>query len=265
MYNLFNWVNIEPTSSCNKNCACCGRRKIELEYPELQTWGHMPLPLAKRIADQLPDKILVSLHNNGEPLLHPEFGAFVRLFHRQIRVLNTNGKLLLEKAPEFIGQLDVVTVSLLPDDPDGPEQLAIVTEFIQRYGISAPRIIFRCTGPIEETRLTAYRKFNCLMVDRVLHSPMGSFGYTHTPIIPEYGICNEILNHPAIDRFGNMSICVRFDPTGCGRLGNLQETPIKELWYNQQHQDWLQCHINGHRELVPLCKTCEFWGCPRGK
>lgn len=265
MKSNFNWINIELTSACNKNCACCGRRKIEREYPHLTKWGHMKLSTAKRIASQLPEGIVVSLHNNGEPLMHPEFGKIVKLFHKQIRVLNTNGKLLMEKAGEILGNLDTITVSMIPDDPEWMEQLRILEQFLEINTKKRPRVIIRCTGDIEEHRMRRYERLGCLLVDRILHSPMGSFQYAKTPVIPEHGICNEMLNHPAIDRFGNLSICVRFDPLGQGRLGNVEKKSIQYLWNSKIRKDWLQHHIDGHRNQVPLCSSCEFWGIPRGK
>ena len=33
---MFNILNIELTSLCNKDCWMCGRRKIDKEYPELK-------------------------------------------------------------------------------------------------------------------------------------------------------------------------------------------------------------------------------------
>jgi len=265
MKSSFNWINIELTSMCNKNCACCGRRKIEKELPHLAKWGHMPMAMAKRIAKQLPEGIVVSLHNNGEPLVHPEFGKIVRLFHKQIRVLNTNGKLLMEKAGEIIGNLDTITVSMIPNDPEWQAQLRVLEQFLDIKDAKKPRVIIRCTGDIEPDRMLKYENLGCLLVDRVLHSPMGSFNYARTTVIPEYGICNEMLNHPAVDRFGNFSICVRFDPRGVGRLGNVEKQSIQNLWNGKLRKEWLQYHIDGHRDMVPLCKSCEFWGVPRGK
>ena len=117
LFGLAN-INIELTSRCNKNCWICGRRKIEREYPELTLkYGDMGFPLLEKIAFQLPPNIVVQLHNNGESLLFPQFGAALDLFKKQTTNIVSNGKLLLEKADHIIGRLDTLAVSIIENDP----------------------------------------------------------------------------------------------------------------------------------------------------
>jgi hypothetical protein len=40
----------------------------------------------------------------------------------------------------------------------------------------------------------------------------------------------DFLQHPCINRKGDMYICVRFDPCGAGRLGNVADQSLEELW-----------------------------------
>lgn len=116
---------------------------------------------------------------------------------------------------------------------------------------------------IGEVDAGPYREFGQLLIRRVLHQPMGSFGYVkRTPTIPEIGVCWDFLNHPCIDRRGNLSICVRFDPRGEGRLGNLGEHTLEELWNGPRRRAWLEQHVSGCRSEVPLCSRCEYWGVP---
>jgi hypothetical protein len=48
---------------------------------------------------------VVQFHNNGEPTLYPYLEGALSLFWHCIRQFNTNGKLLVEKAYEIIGNL----------------------------------------------------------------------------------------------------------------------------------------------------------------
>jgi len=258
-------VNIELTSLCNKNCWMCGRRKIDREYPELAVkYGHMDFKLLEKIAAQLPKRIVVQFHNNGEPLLYPRFGEAVRLFKDQIRCVDTNGKLLVEKSDEIIGGLDSLTVSTFENDPEAAGQLEILREFLKIKGDRSPSVVIRCLGAIEAGRREDYKSLKCIIADRVLHSPMGSFSYEKKTVVPEIGICLEVLGHPAINVEGDVSTCVRFDPKRLAVLGNLNHETLSEIWNGEKRLAWVRQHVAGKRGEVPLCKMCEFWGIPRG-
>lgn len=257
-----NNVNVELSSRCNKSCWCCGRRKIDREYPEIaMNYGDMAPALAKSIAEQLPENIVVQFHNNGESLVHPKFGEIIKSYNRQIRTMDTNGKLIVEKADEIIGELDTLTISIIPDDPEVDEQYKIVGQFLDIKKDRKPRLIYRCLGEADSKR---WEKLPGIVVTRVLHSPMGAFGYEKKPTIPEIGICLDMLNHMSIDRFGKVSMCVRFDPDRVGVIGDANTTPLIDIWNSEKWRKWRQYNIEGKREKVPLCSYCNFWGVPTG-
>lgn len=243
----------------------CGRRKIDRDYPALASeYGDIDFDLLKVIEPQIPAGVIIQFHNNGEPLLYPRLGDALRLFQGKIRCLDTNGKLLLAKAKELQGNLESLTLSTFKDDPDWEEQYAILTSYLQNYGNRSPRIIIRVLGDVGEEREELYKDTGCQLAYRILHSPMGSFKYEKKTVVPEHGICLEMLGHPAINRFGKLSTCVRFDPDGKGILGDLRENTLSELWNGAKRQEWLRLHVGGERAKVALCNTCEYWGIPRG-
>jgi MoaA/NifB/PqqE/SkfB family radical SAM enzyme len=253
-------VNVELTNLCNKNCWMCGRRKIDREYPEIAlNYGNMDFKLVEKIAKQLPSGIVVQLHNNGESLLYPGFGKAAKLFRRQIRCLDTNGKLIVEKAKEIIGNLDTLTISVIENDPEAEEQYKLVKKFLQIKGNRKPLMIYRCLGKVDSER---YEKLDGITAKRVLHHPLGSFKYQKKPTIPEIGICLDMLSHMAIDRLGKVSICVRFDPKRLGVIGDANITPLIDIWNGLKRKKWLKYHMEGKRNKVPLCSYCEFWGVP---
>ena len=253
-------VNIELTSRCNKACSMCGRRKLERDHPELATWGDMEWPLVESIAKQVPADIVIQFHWNGEPLLYPNFGKAVALFEKNIRCMDTNGKLLMEKADEIIGNLDTLTVSVVQDDPEGDEQYETVREFLLRKGTAPPMLIYRLLGRIKK----AQRWYNLAgtVATRILHSPMGSYAYEKPVTVPEIGICQDLLTHLAIDRYGWVSPCVRFDPKGEHRIGNLNVYPLYDIWHGKIRRDYVELHKQGWRALLPFCSKCDYWGCP---
>lgn len=261
-FNGLYCVHLELTSRCNKNCWMCGRRKIDREYPEIaMNYGDMDFDLVKSISEQLPEGIVVQLHNNGEPLLYPRFGEAVRLFQNQIKCIDTNGKLIVEKADEIIDNLDSLTISVFERDPEGDEQFEIVKRFLQIKGPRKPMMIYRCLGNVDTSRWEA---FDGIIATRILHNPLGSFKYSKNPTVPEIGICLEMLNHMAINRLGKVSICVRFDPKGLGIVGDATEESLIDIWNGEKRNQWKRLHVEGKRKDVPLCSYCDFWGVPTG-
>jgi MoaA/NifB/PqqE/SkfB family radical SAM enzyme len=256
-------VNIELTLRCNKNCWCCGRRKIEKERPELLAgYGDMDVKLMRTIACQLPEGIVVQLHNNGEPLLYPFLGHAIRSFNRQITQFDTNGKLILAKMSEIINELDVLTISVIENDPEAEQQYQIIKDFLSIKGDKKPQVVLRLNGQVDKKK---YEKLGVLITTRTLHSPMGSFDYRRQPTIPEIGICWDMLHHLSIDRFGRVSVCVRFDPRGDGIIGDANTESLWDIWNGLERQRRKCLHVQGKRSEVPLCKDCDYWGVPTGK
>ena len=272
-------INIELTSRCSKSCWMCGRRKLEREHPELCNWGDMPLDMLERIAGQIPRGVFVQLHMNGEPLLYPHINAAFSLFCKHYVGFDTNGKLLMKYNEIIRATMTSVTISVIPDDPDEDEQLDIAQQFVEIE--RRPLVVFRLLGHIDESRELLIRKWahmypKVLIAKRVLHSPDGSFDYCKQPVIPEHGICEEMLHKLAIDRFGNVYPCVRFDPHKKNWIGNIDDTKLYGMecipealnlghfWDSYTRKAWVRSHIAGRRDLVPLCKTCDYYGIPRG-
>ena len=255
-------INVELTNKCNKACWMCGRRRIEKDYPELVArYADMDFSLVERIAKQLPAGIIVQLHNNGEPLMYPRFGDAAKQFQGCIRNIVTNGKLLMKKYDEIVGNLETVAVSIIENDPDADEQYVILEEFLAKKGkAQLPSVILRINGQVDVER---YRKFDLPMAYRAIHSPFGSYGYKRAdPTIPEIGICLDFLHHPAINVRGLVSTCVRFDPLGYGVLGDLTKGTLVDIWNSDKRREWLNFHIRQQRDRMPLCEQCAFWGVP---
>ena len=256
-------LNVELTNRCNKNCWMCGRRKIERDYPELVlNYGDMEFELVEKIAEQLPPNIVVQLHNNGEPLLYPRLAEAITLFNRQITSFDTNGKLLLEKADEIIDNLDTLAISVIENDPEEDQQYEIIKEFLRIKGNRKPFTILRLNGNVDSGR---YEQLGVILARRVLHAPMGSYNYIRKePTVPEIGMCLDFLHHLAVSREGKASICVRFDPSGIGVIGDVRTQSLEDIWCSGKRMEWLEYHKQGRRDKVPLCSHCDFWGIPTG-
>ena len=245
----------------------CGRRKIEKQYPELADWGDMPLDMVYKIAKQIPRGVFIQLHNSGEPLMYPHLEDAFRVLLKHYKGLNTNGKLLMEKEYAIRTHLDTITVSVIPDDPDGLDQLEIVERFLE-FNIR-PVVVFRMLGDIDPYRTAIIKDMaedfhKAVICHRILHAPEGSHDYEKPVTIPEIGVCLEMLHKLAIDRFGNVYPCVRFDPEKKNLLGNVNDHSLDSIWNGPVRRKWVRDHIEGLRDEVPLCQSCHFWGVPRG-
>jgi len=261
--NGLSTVNIELTNKCNKSCYMCGRRKIEKDFPELaQNYtAEIDMGLLDHINQQIPENIVIQFHNNGEPLLFSKLGEVLDIFHHNIRCFNTNGKLLVEKADEIIDRMETLTISIIQDDQEGEEQYDIIKQFLTLKGSRPPYIIYRLLGNIDDSR---YYELPGLICTRVLHNPMGSFEYTRKVTKPEIGVCLDLLNHLAIDVYGNVSMCVRFDSHNYGVLGNIKYLSLEDMWNGDMRQNLIKEHIKGNRGANKLCEKCSFYGCPTG-
>ena len=256
-------IHLELTSLCNKDCWMCGRRKIDREYPEIaMNYGVMDFSLVEKIASQVPDGVVVQFHNNGDPFMHPRLGDAIRLFKKQIRCLDTNAILLAERASEVIDNLDTLTVSVIENDPDGDEQYEIVKRFLEIKGARKPLMVYRLLGQVKNPE--RWEALGGIIARRIVHNPLGSFQYTRNPTVPEIGMCVEVLNHMAINRLGKVSACVRFDPKGLGILGDVNETPLVDIWNSEKRQQWIELHKQGKRKEIQFCSKCDYWGVPTG-
>lgn len=265
-------INIELTDTCNHKCWCCGRRDREKQHPEIkETYGYMDFELVKKIASEVPEGIVIQFHNNGDPLLYPSLGYALSLFPNNIKCFNTKAsQLLLDKRYGIIDVLDTLTISHIPNDPDWKNQYILLNEFLEYKKDKKPNIILRLTGEIESGRVLLYEdladEHKLIVAKRLLHSPRGSFQYRlGRPTIPEIGICLDFLNHLAINKDGDVSMCVRYDPERLGVLGNIKENTLEEIWTGQKRMDLLELHKRGKRDQIDLCSQCDYWGVPTGR
>ncbi len=255
-----NFLHLELTSRCNKSCFMCGRRKMERDHPDLCDWGDMPFEMVERIAAQVPHDTVVQFHNNGDPLLYPRLGDALRLFPDQIKQFNTNGKLLMEKADEIIGILDVLTISVIQDDLEGDEQYGIVRRFLELKGRKRPHCVYRLLGAVDKSK--RWGALPGSVAKRLLHVASGSRDYEKPVTVPEVGICLDLLNHLAIDRKGYVSLCVRFDPRQELVIGNIKNESLEYFWNSPKRLAWIDLHLKQRRDLLPGCRDCEYWGVP---
>ena len=257
-------VNIELSSRCQKNCGFCGRRQYDRIHGE-GNYGDIEWATLKTIEKQLPNDIIIATHWNGESMLFPRYGAAIKLLKKRNRFIYTvtNGQHLIEKASEIIGNLDGLSVSIVENDPKdiSEKQYEILREFMTMKGYKKPYTTVRFVGNIQDE--DKYVRLGMLPVRRTVHLPEGSIGYRNPPMVPEHGLCRDLIQTLAIDRFGNISVCVRFDPSGELILGNISEMTLDEAWNSPKRLKMVRLMKQGRRSEIKFCSdSCHFWGVP---
>ena len=248
------WLTTELTSRCNANCYFCGRAKARLE--NTMTLGDMDINLFKRIIEQFKGSI-VQFSRDGEPLLYGNLWTIGQLCKPFVTNIVTNGILLYDIKGALKDNFTSVTVSVYEEDA---EQFETVKKFKEHIGSSNPLIYIKFLGDYYNYE---YAKLGLKTLTRSIHNPQQDTDYLQSvPPIPEVGVCLDLLYKPSIDWQGNMYICNRIDPEGKGRLGNLNESTLNDLWNGEKRRDWLNSHLKGKREDVPLCSKCTYWGIP---
>jgi hypothetical protein len=256
-------INVEFSSVCKKKCWMCGRRERDLKYNT--EYGHMEWSTIEKIANQVPSGLIIATHNNGESMESPYYGDAVKLFKSKgcFVYTVTNGQRVLEKSNEIIGNLDSLSFSIFENDDEQEQQYEIIEEFLKLKGHLSPMVTFRLIGAVDETPYNYLigKYGQGLIVRRALHLPSGSMNYTKPVTIPEHGWCLDLMTTLAIDRFGDISCCVRFDPDGELVLGNIGWTSLEGVWNGQSRKEIVQKHIDGNRSELDYCgKKCHYYG-----
>jgi len=264
MLNGLSQINIELTSRCDKRnlCQFCGHQDDEIN-PNKK--GRMLFMLLVRIADQLPDGIVLQMHRDGEPTAYDFLGEALFYLHpRFIVSILTHGENLIQKADEIINHCTSLTVSAFNGDPDMEWQIENIKNFLELKGDRPPMVNIKIVGFMPPERERIYASLGIPIIRRLLHVPDGNYRYVRRhPTVPEHGICLDFLHHPSIDWKGRLFICNRLDPSDAGLLGDLNESTLDELWNSPKRMEMLRAHMAGRRDLAnPLCARCIYFGVP---
>lgn len=267
MYGI-STINIELTSRCNKDCHMCGRRKLEATKPGYkESLGDMDYNMFLNIIDQVHPGTVTQLHWNGEPTLYPYLAKAAYMAKRHagaIVCMDTNGLMLgsLKNCHDF----DSITVSVITGDT------------FANYQTQADQIALFCAANDTMVNLrilgddvavdfffqSVIDHYGLQLIRRTLHDANMSRNYQRRVTMPEIGVCLDLLHHLAIDRNGDIYPCVRFNPAGLLRLGNVATDRLADVAQGEKRQTLINAHFEGRRKDMLLCGGCHFYGCPVG-
>ncbi len=250
----FNWINLELSSHCQKQCDFCGRAKAHKERT-MET-GDIDLELLNYIVGQFKGSI-IQMNRDGEPLLYPQLWAVGQICKDHITNIVTNGILLFNKRDALVDNFTSITISVIEDDA---EQLETVGKFIEFKKDRSPMVAIKFLGDYYNPE---YKKLGLKTMKRSIHNPDCDVDYQQgRPPLPELQICLDFLMKPSIDWQGNFYICNRYDPDKEGMLGNCYKQSLDDIRNSDKRFQWLELHKQGKRELVSPCSQCDFYGVP---
>ncbi len=233
MIRLFDRLEIETISSCNRRCPTCLRNAYPDKDATARYFTRPPQALSattvRSILTQAADlgftgAVVLSLYN--EPLLDwrlPQFAAFAKSLDCFAEIfICTNGDYLTPaRAVELDGVLDSIRIALYDKPERGPEM---------RSWFSKTRVTL--TGGRHIPR----------------HYTPGAPSYPDQPCEMESQLRCMIASD------GTLRLCCE-DIAGGWNLGSVRERTLESLWYGEPHRSILERlqHAGGREGY---CKTC---------
>lgn len=254
-------VNIELNSTCAKKCFMCPHSDAAND----NLWGNMDFTLVQKAAAELPKNITVIFHHDGEPLEYASFKDAIMLFKNQIRTMNTNGRLLLARADDIIGNMDTVAISTFEGDPEGDEQYEIVKKFIgykNAHTTRQPQVIIRHLGRMKPERQKQWEQLGLPITMRAFRGKGVTHDYHARSLLLDIGICLDFLTKCLIDHNGMVHICTLFTMDSAGIIGDFRKNTLDEIWNGELRMKWLEYHRLGLRNKIPRCSVCDYHGVP---
>jgi len=260
---LPNYIEIETSTYCNRNCRWCPN--IKYERSEKQKLIE-PKLFAKIIDDlqkvEFSNKI--ALHNYNEPLLDPNLFGHIEIINKnlpdaQILIL-TNGDFLNKKYLEKISNYKVSLLRITLYDPIEKEDVEeAVKRHMKKSGImKQPRDISDDFGT--KCR-TSYGK-----MDVVYYIPNFEMFTSRAGLVENHSKkrnnrCFLPFSSSAIDYEGNVKICCEVYPEdplhkAHGIIGNLRDGNFADFWFSDQYNE-MRIRMISDDIKNPLCLSCK--------
>ena len=273
-------LNVEPTNLCNFNCVMCSRRRSS------RPLGLMSLDLFGAILDDARRcrKTIrwLTLHNDGEPLLHPDLATMIHMAKSSGAVeyvhFNTNGQLLTEETAAALVKagLDDITVSIdaltqetfarvkragdLQTVSENTRRLMIVKA---KLGRSNPWVRAKIIDlPLTAAELSGFYAYWGPRVDEVqvqpIHNAAGGISaevntdnqQRHPCSLPWYAL--------AVNWDGTVSPCC-VDLSGENIVGDLRRETLQEIFLRGPIQTYRDKMLSGRESELSPCAECNVW------
>lgn len=242
--NLFNFIDFETISTCNRRCPTC----IRNSHPDreaISSWFSyhlLPIDVIREALEQcarINFKGGVCLSHYNEPLMDeriPEIAQMVKSYGHFV-FLNTNGDFITEElAVKLDGVLDRMIISLYMDEPIKSQRAEWLRTLFHKTELQ-----IKINSEHMATHFSP--KFN---VSKLAKSYINN-------------TCSEPTIRVIINHRRQYLLCCD-DVIGNFDLGTFPEIGIEEFWFGERHTKIMNDLLeNGGRKNYAYCSTC-----PRG-
>ena len=248
-------VEINISELCNRVCSFCPRSDPQIySNQKLFMSTATGIELGKQLADCNYDGE-IHVTGFGEPMTHPhilELLASISQYWCHFIEVTTNGD-RLESDPNLINDLFAHGVSRLTiDSYDGPEQYNRYKTMMRHWPNKKWRIRNHYDDPNKDkNQLIAEYNFNNRAGNSATAQSTQSRCY-----LPFY--------KTLIDWNGDLVLCCNDWQRSSGQFGNINSTPLTELWLGDKLIDIRQQLAQGIRK-GPACGSCNIGGTAFGE
>lgn len=285
-------LSFEPTTQCNLGCPECpsGLKSFTRET------GNAELSIYSKLLDDTSrDLLFLYLYFQGEPLIHKDFQAMIRMAKskRIYTVTSTNGHYLTpRKSQEIIeAGLDRILISIDGATQEVYEQYRVggdlskaldgaknLVEARKRLKTKYPEIIFQMlvVRPNENQIQEVEKIAREIGVDKLILKTAQVYDFENgNPLIPiqsqysryqkmsngKWKLKNELKNqcwkmwHSSVSTWDGKIIPCCFDKDAQYQMGNIQNESFQTIWSNEKYREFRK-RILKSRSEIDICQNC---------
>ena len=285
-------ISIEPTTSCNLRCPECPSGKREFTRPTGMLDSHFFRTTIDALKNEL---VYLIFYFQGEPYLNPSFLEMVSYASKNgiYTATSTNAHYLNDdNARKTIESgLDRLIISIDGTTQDTYKQYRVggnlqkvlegtknIIEWKKKLKSNTPHIVFQflVVAPNEHQIKDILQLGKNLGVDEVRLKTAQVYEYENgNPLIPsnkkytryhknrvgKFELKNKLLNHcwklwhSCVISWDGLVVPCCFDKDAQHRLGDLKETPFKQIWKGKGY-DKFRASVLLSRKEIDICSNC---------